>query len=133
MTKFFFLVVFSLMVGTTFAQDIKEIKNLTLLGQTQKAREAVDKFLAVPKNAQKAEGWYYKGYNYNMASKDSTKSLAESAELKATAFEALKQFRNTFPDYCFGFFAYDLKNETEQLESKNSDGIGWPELVFFVP
>jgi para-aminobenzoate synthetase component I len=68
-------------------------------------------------------------FDYRLAAGAAEKLYASSG----TAFEALKQFRNTFPDYCFGFFAYDLKNETEQLESKNSDGIGWPELVFFVP
>ncbi len=97
MTKFFLLVTFSLMVITAYTQDIKEIRNLTLMGQNQKAREAVDKFLAIPKNAQKGEGWYYKGYTYNMASKDSTKTLAESAALKSTAFEALKKYRELEP------------------------------------
>ncbi len=97
MTKYFFLVAFSLIVNALQAQDIKEIRNYSLLGQTQKAKEAIDKHLAVPKNAQKAEGWYYKGYIYNQASKDSTKSLAENAALKATAFEALKKYREMDP------------------------------------
>ena len=86
MIKFFFLVAFSLTVSATYAQDIKEIRNYTLLGQNQKAKEAVDKFLAVPKNAEKAEGWFYKGVTYNQLSKDSTKTLAENAALKTTAF-----------------------------------------------
>lgn len=93
MTKFFFTAAFSLMVGAVGAQDIKEIRNFSLLGQTQKAKEAVDKFLAVPKNAQKAEGWYYKGFIYNQSSKDSTKPQAENAAIKTTAFEALKKYR----------------------------------------
>jgi hypothetical protein len=97
MTKFFFLVVFSLLVTATYAQDIDEIKKFALLGQTQKAKEAVDKFLAVPKNAQKAEGWFYKGYVYNQASKDSAKTLAENGELKSTAFDALKKYRELDP------------------------------------
>lgn len=49
------------------------------------------------------------------------------------AFEQLKQFRATYPDYCFGFLGYDLKNETEKLFSQNYDGMDWPDLVFFVP
>ncbi|MEO6732391.1 MAG: hypothetical protein ABIN01_14330 [Ferruginibacter sp.] len=97
MTKFFFMVAFSLMVTASFGQDIKEIRNFALLGQTQKAKEAVDKFLAVPKNAQKPEGWYYKGYVYNLLSKDSTKSLADNAALKATAFDAIKKYREMDP------------------------------------
>ena len=97
MIKFFFLVAFSLTVSATYAQDIKEIRNYSLLGQNQKAKEAVDKFLAVPKNAEKAEAWYYKGFTYNQASKDSTKSMAENAALKTTAFEALKKYRELDP------------------------------------
>ncbi len=49
------------------------------------------------------------------------------------AFEQLKQFRATYPDFCFGYFGYDLKNETEVLFSKNFDGMGWPDMVFFIP
>ncbi|MEO7768001.1 MAG: hypothetical protein ABIS01_11265, partial [Ferruginibacter sp.] len=97
MTKFLFLVAFSLVVSATYAQDINEIRNFALLGQTQKAKDAVDKFLAVPKNAQKADGWYYKGYVYNMLSKDSTKTIGQNAEMKATAFDAIKKYREIDP------------------------------------
>ena len=51
----------------------------------------------------------------------------------AAGFEQLRLFRETFKDYCFGFLGYDLKQETEQLSSKNFDGIGWPDMLFFVP
>ncbi|MCW3090967.1 MAG: hypothetical protein JWP81_2036 [Ferruginibacter sp.] len=97
MTKLFFLVAFSLMVSATYAQDITEIRNFALLGQTQKAKDAVDKFLAVPKNAQKADAWYYKGYVYNQLSKDSTKTVAQNAEMKAIAFDAIKKYRELDP------------------------------------
>ncbi len=97
MNKFFLLTAFSLCMTTTFAQDIKDVRNFTLLGQTQKAKDALEKYMAVPKNAAKAEGWYYKGYIYNQLSKDSTKSLAESSAMKATAFEALKKYREMDP------------------------------------
>lgn len=50
-----------------------------------------------------------------------------------SAFEQLKQFRDLYQDYCFGFLGYDLKNETEILHSNNSDIIGWPEMIFFIP
>jgi len=88
---------FSLIISATHAQDIKEIRNFTLLGQMQKAKDLVDKYLTVPKNAAKSEGWYYKGFIYNQISKDSTKSLAESAALKDTAFVALKKYREMDP------------------------------------
>ncbi|MEO6550196.1 MAG: hypothetical protein ABIN94_19490 [Ferruginibacter sp.] len=97
MTKFFVLVACSLMLSTTYAQDITEIRNFALLGQTQKAKDAIDKFLAVPKNAQKAEAWYYKGYVYNQLSKDSTKPVTQNAEMKNAAFEAIKKYRELDP------------------------------------
>jgi hypothetical protein len=77
-----------------FSQDIEEIKKFAFLGQNQKAKEAVDKFLAVEKNAKKPEGWFYKGYTCNQLSKDSAKTMAESVALKAEAFEALKKYRS---------------------------------------
>jgi para-aminobenzoate synthetase component 1 len=49
------------------------------------------------------------------------------------AFEALKHFYNEHNEWLFGHFGYDLKNETEQLNSKNFDGIGFADLHFFVP
>jgi hypothetical protein len=53
MNKFFLLMAFSLMVTATYAQDIKDIRNYTLLGQTQKAKDLIDKYLAVPKMLKK--------------------------------------------------------------------------------
>lgn len=97
MNKLFLLWAFSLVMTATYAQDIKEIRNFTLLGQTQKAKDLVDKYLTVPKNAAKSEGWYYKGFIYNQISKDSTKSLTESSALKATAFDAFKKYREMDP------------------------------------
>ncbi len=49
------------------------------------------------------------------------------------AFEELRNFYNDQDDWLFGHFAYDLKNETEQLNSANFDGVGFPDLSFFVP
>ena len=97
MTKFFFLVAFTLVITATHAQDIKAIRNFTLLGQNEKAKESIDKFLLVPKNAAKPEGWYYKGFVYNQLSKDSAKTIAQNAEMKATAYEALKKYRELAP------------------------------------
>ncbi len=36
-------------------------------------------------------------------------------------------------DWLVGYLGYDLKNETEKLESKNHDGLGFPEAQFFNP
>ncbi len=93
MTKFLLTIAFCVFITTSFAQDIKEVRNFTLLGQNQKAKESLEKYLAVPKNAAKAEGWYYKAYIYNALSKDTTKPIAVNKALKDTAFEATKKYR----------------------------------------
>ncbi|MFL5808222.1 MAG: anthranilate synthase component I family protein [Flavisolibacter sp.] len=49
------------------------------------------------------------------------------------AFQQLVQFCNIHQDWIFGHFGYDLKNEIEDLSSENVDGIGFPDLFFFVP
>jgi len=36
-------------------------------------------------------------------------------------------------EWLFGHFSYDLKNETSALSSQNFDGVGFPDLYFFVP
>lgn len=49
------------------------------------------------------------------------------------AFEDLKVYQNETKDWLFGYLSYDLKNDVEQLTSKNNDGIEFPELYFFQP
>jgi hypothetical protein len=94
MKKLSLLTILAISTHIVFSQDIEEIKKFAFLGQNQKAKEAVDKFLAVEKNAKKPEGWFYKGYTCNQISKDSAKTIAQSAALKAEAFEALKKYRS---------------------------------------
>jgi para-aminobenzoate synthetase component I len=57
--------------------------------------------------------------------------------LKASAgnaFEQLQLFSNDHRDeWIFGHLGYDLKNEIEQLQSENFDGIQFPDTHFFVP
>lgn len=48
-------------------------------------------------------------------------------------FDELKAFYDTHKTWMFGLLSYELKNETEQLESVNSDYSNFPELYFFVP
>ncbi len=51
-----------------------------------------------------------------------------------SAFSQLQDFRDGEGiDWLFGFFAYDLKNEVERLSSAHSDGIGFPDMLFFQP
>ena len=50
------------------------------------------------------------------------------------AFEQLNSLRaDNSGDWLFGFFGYDLKNETERLSSRRPDGIGLPDMGFFQP
>ncbi len=50
-----------------------------------------------------------------------------------SAFSSLKTFSDHTKDWLFGFFSYDLKNETEALHSDNFDGLGFPDIHFFQP
>ena len=49
------------------------------------------------------------------------------------AFEDLKQYQQSTKDWIFGYLSYDLKNDVEQLQSNNFDGLGFPDLYFFQP
>ena len=49
------------------------------------------------------------------------------------AFNRLKTFHNKTNDWLFGYLSYDLKNDIEDLESSNHDGLCFPELYFFQP
>lgn len=49
------------------------------------------------------------------------------------AFEDLKQYQQTTRDWIFGYLSYDLKNDTEALNSANFDGLEFPDLFFFQP
>ena len=49
------------------------------------------------------------------------------------AFEDLQQYQQTTKDWLFGYLSYDLKNDSEDLQSTNFDGLGFPDLFFFQP
>ena len=49
------------------------------------------------------------------------------------AFEDLHQYQSQTKDWLFGYLAYDLKNDVEELESNNFDGLHFPDLFFFQP
>lgn len=48
-------------------------------------------------------------------------------------FADLSQYQQQTRDWLFGYVAYDLKNDTEELVSANYDGLGFPDLFFFQP
>jgi len=49
------------------------------------------------------------------------------------AFEDLHQYQSQTKDWLFGYLAYDLKNDVEDLKSDNYDGLYFPDLFFFQP
>src|SRR4051812_25487666 len=49
------------------------------------------------------------------------------------AFDQLNDFYSEKNDWIFGFCSYDLKNELENLQSGNTDELGFPALHFFQP
>ncbi|HSV88585.1 MAG TPA: anthranilate synthase component I family protein [Bacteroidales bacterium] len=48
-------------------------------------------------------------------------------------FHHLQAFSEKHNDWLFGFFSYDLKNQLENLQSNNHDGVDMPLLHFFRP
>ncbi len=49
------------------------------------------------------------------------------------AFRKLHEYQKTTSDWLFGYLTYDNKNAVEQLESKNHDGLAFPDIFFFQP
>jgi len=49
------------------------------------------------------------------------------------ALRQLQQFIDASKGWLFGYLSYDLKNEIENLSSKNEDGVQFPLLHFFSP
>lgn len=49
------------------------------------------------------------------------------------AFAQLKAFYQAHKNWMFGLLSYELKNEVENLTSKNTDKLQFPDLYFFVP
>ncbi|PVD49568.1 aminodeoxychorismate synthase component I [Terrimonas sp.] len=60
-------------------------------------------------------------------------SIADVKANAGNAFQQLDLFLRQNDDWCFGHLGYDLKNELENLHSKNADYIQFPDLFFFVP
>lgn len=49
------------------------------------------------------------------------------------AFDKLHEYQSVTKDWIFGYLSYDLKNDLEDLNSNNFDGLNFPELFFFQP
>lgn len=49
------------------------------------------------------------------------------------SFQELHQYQSQSKDWLFGYLSYDLKNNLEDLNSNNFDGLEFPDLFFFQP
>ncbi len=65
-----------------------------------------------------------------MAAAGAVRTLSTAA---GNAFDQLQALYEQHRDWLFGHLSYDLKNETDGLSSNNPDGIGFPDLCFFIP
>ncbi len=109
---------------TSIYKDISDAKLFKqhLLGWAQQFREVV--FLDSNEYPQK-----YSTYDCVLAV-DAFTSITTDYH---NAFEDLKQYQQTTKDWLFGYLTYDLKNDTEALQSRNYDGLEFPDLFFFQP
>lgn len=75
-------------------------------------------------------------YHQKYSSYDCVLAVDAFTSLKTdfhNAFEDIKQYQQQTKDWLFGYFSYDLKNDTEALQSNNFDGLDFPDLFFFQP
>ena len=63
-------------------------------------------------------------------------AIGKTSEYKGSGASLLKTIRDVVSQnhrWLFGYLAYDIKNQLENLHSKNFDGLEFPELYFFQP
>lgn len=75
-------------------------------------------------------------YPQNYSSYDCVLAVDAFTSIKTdfhNAFEDLKQYQQSTKDWLFGYLSYDLKNDIEELQSHNFDGLEFPDLYFFQP
>lgn len=97
MKKLSLLLMVAFAINGIQAQSLDEIKKLSILGKSKDMLVAVDKYLAVEKNAKKPDGWYYKAYALALIAKDSGKAFTASHEDRTNGFIALKKYAEMDP------------------------------------
>lgn len=109
---------------TTISKDISHFPNFKkqLIHWANQFREVV--FLDSNNYSQK-----YSSYDLVLAV-DAFTSIKTDSE---NAFQDLYQYQSQTKDWLFGYLSYDLKNDTEALQSHNFDGLDFPDLFFFQP
>ncbi len=113
-------------------RSMRTTKNITL----QNSAEFKQKLLIWAQ--QSIEFVYLDSNNYpqQYSNFDAVLAIESNSKLQCgypNAFSKLKQYKNEINDYIFGYLSYDLKNDTENLTSKNFDGLEFPDLYFFQP
>ncbi|MBC7915155.1 MAG: anthranilate synthase component I family protein [Pyrinomonadaceae bacterium] len=76
------------------------------------------------------------GYNDPYSAFDALIAAGVTEDIEqqsGTAFSKLNDFSQQTKSWVLGFFAYDLKNEIENLSSENQDQLNFPDLYFFKP
>ena len=109
---------------TTISKDITLFPNFKkqLLHWANQHREVV--FLDSNRYQQ-----HYSSYDVVLAVEAFTSIKTDSEN----AFQDLYQYQSQTKDWLFGYLSYDLKNDVEALQSKNFDGLDFPDLFFFQP
>jgi hypothetical protein len=87
MYKFYFFLVMQSWFAISFAQSIESIKQHIINNNLSDAKTEVENFLSVPENKNNADAWYFKGFIYNLISKDTQFHIALT-NTKAVAFNA---------------------------------------------
>ncbi len=75
-------------------------------------------------------------YNQKYSSFDALVAVEAFTSIKTdykNAFEDLHQYQSHTKDWLFGYLSYDLKNDIENLNSSNFDGLEFDDLYFFQP
>lgn len=75
-------------------------------------------------------------YHQKYSSYDAVLAVDAFTSIKTdyeNAFKDLYQYQSQTKDWLFGYLSYDLKNDTEALNSNNFDGLEFPDLFFFQP
>lgn len=75
-------------------------------------------------------------YHQKYSSYDAVLAVDAFTSIKTdyeNAFQDLYQYQSQTKDWLFGYLSYDVKNDTEELQSNNFDGLDFPDLFFFQP
>ena len=75
-------------------------------------------------------------YHQQYSNFDAALAVEEFTAIKTdydNAFDKLKEYQSMTNDYIFGYISYDVKNDIEQISSKNFDGLDFADLYFFQP